>query len=44
MHALLDQVREKGGETRVELERFEKGLFDSWGEIEAAARAHGFTP
>jgi hypothetical protein len=44
MHALLDQVRAQGGETQVELERFEKGLFDSWGEIEAAARAHGFVP
>lgn len=44
MHALLDQVRAQGGETKAELERFEKGLFESWGEIEAVAREHGFAP
>jgi len=41
MHLLFDEIRGRGAETQVELERIEASIWDSWLEVESVAADYG---
>ncbi len=41
MHDVFDEIRSRGGETSLELERLEAQIWDSWREVEAVAADYG---